>query len=103
MATYGTTKALVSLPPWLVSEPDPSRAKGLVPRLHHGEFQHQNCVVGLLQGSDHDGVVRISVGHSYLGNDYLLFTRHNFSPTRSVTRQEVTGLLLPYTSEVSPL
>ena len=53
--------------------------------LHHqGEFQHQNCAVGLLHGSDHDGVVRIFVGHSYLSNELLLFTWHNFPPTRSV-------------------
>ena len=33
--------------------------------LHHqGEFQHNYCVVVSLQHSDHDGVVRIFVGHS---------------------------------------
>ena len=39
---------------------------------HHGEFQHQNCAVGLLHGSDQDGVVRISVGHSYLANELFI-------------------------------
>ena len=52
--------------------------------LHHqGEFQHQNCTVGTVHDSDHEGVVRIFVGHSYHSNE-LLFMRHNFSPTRSV-------------------
>ena len=33
--------------------------------LHHqGEFQHQNCTVRTVHDSDHDGVVRISAGHS---------------------------------------
>ena len=39
---------------------------------HHGEFQHQNCAVGLLHGSDQDSVVRISVGHSYLANELFI-------------------------------
>ena len=51
--------------------------------LHHqGEFQHGYYVVVSLLHSDHDGVVRIFVGHS----ERLLFTRHNFSPTRSVIK-----------------
>ena len=59
--------------------------------LHHqGEFQHQNCTVGTVHDSDHDGVVRIFVRHSCHSNElFILFnyiTRHNFSPTRSVTR-----------------
>ena len=69
--------------------------------LHHqGEFQHQNCTVGTVHDSDHEGVVRIFVGHSYHSNElfnyaalYFLYqecniyiTRHNFSYTRSVTR-----------------
>ena len=34
--------------------------------LHHqGEFQHQNCTVGTVHDSDHDGIVSISVRHSY--------------------------------------
>ena len=33
--------------------------------LHHqGEFQYQNCTVGSLHDSDHDGVGRFFVGHS---------------------------------------
>ena len=31
---------------------------------HQGEFQNQNCTLGSLHDSDHDGVVRIFVGHS---------------------------------------
>ena len=68
--------------------------------LHHqGEFQLQNCTVGTVHDSDHEGVVRIFVGHSYHSNELFilhyaalyflyqecnLFTRHNFSYTRSV-------------------
>ena len=33
---------------------------------------YQNCAVGLLHGSDQDGVVRISVGHSYLANELFI-------------------------------
>ena len=41
--------------------------------LHHqGEFQHQNCTVGTVHDSDHDGVVRIFVRHSCHWNE--LFT-----------------------------
>ena len=41
--------------------------------LHHqGEFQHQNCTVGTVHDSDHDGVVRIFVRHSCHLNE--LFT-----------------------------
>ena len=41
--------------------------------LHHlGEFQHQNCTVGTVHDSDHEGVVRIFVRHSYHSNE--LFT-----------------------------
>ena len=47
---------------------------------HHGEFQHQNCAVGLLHGSDHDGVVRISVGHSYLANELFIIYAAQFFP-----------------------
>ena len=52
---------------------------------HHGEFQHQNCAVGLLHGSDQDGIVRISVGHSYLANElfiiyYLIIYAAQFFP-----------------------
>ena len=60
--------------------------------LHHqGEFQHQNCTVGTVHDSDHKGVVRIFVGHSYHSNELFTLiilyyiTRHNFSYTRSVT------------------
>ena len=58
--------------------------------LHHqGEFQLQNCTVGTVHDSDHEGVVRIFVGHSYHSNELIIFilyyiTRHNFSYTRSV-------------------
>ena len=47
---------------------------------HHGEFQHQNCAVGLLHGSDHDGVVGISVGHSYLANELFIIYAAQFFP-----------------------
>ena len=59
--------------------------------LHHqGEFQHNYFDFVSLHDSDHDGVVRIFVGHSEVV-ERLLFrlyyiTRHNFSYTRSVTR-----------------
>ena len=39
---------------------------------HRGVFQHQNCAVGLLHGSDQDGVLRISVGYSYLANELFI-------------------------------
>ena len=57
--------------------------------LHHqGEFQHQNCTVGTVHESDHDGVVRIFVRHSCHSNELFILInyimRHNFSPTRSV-------------------
>ena len=52
--------------------------------LHHqGEFQHKYCVIVSLHHDDHGGVVRIFVGHSKVVKRLLLFTRHNFSPTRS--------------------
>ena len=58
--------------------------------LHHqGEFQLQNCTVGTVRDSDHEGVVRIFVGHSYHSNElFILYyiTRHFISYTRSVTR-----------------
>ena len=41
--------------------------------LHHqGEFQHQNCTVGTVHDSDHEGVVRISVRHSYHSNELFI-------------------------------
>ena len=58
--------------------------------LHHqDEFQHNYYVVVSLHHSDHGGVVRIFVGRSEVVKRLLitlftLFTRHNFSPTRSV-------------------
>ena len=57
--------------------------------LHHqGEFQLQNCTVGTVHDSDHEGVVRIFVRCSYQSNELFILinyiTRHNFSPTRSV-------------------
>ena len=63
--------------------------------LHHqGEFQLQNCTVGTVHDSDHEGVVRIFVGHSYHSNElFTLYyirlyyiTRHFISYTRSVIR-----------------
>ena len=61
---------------------------------HQGEFQHKNCTAGSLHDSDHDGVVRIFVGHSLVVNiNYLVYiTRHNFFPTRSVTYALVCSL-----------
>ena len=56
---------------------------------HQSEFQHNYFDFVSLHHSDHDGVVRIFVGHSEIVKRLLinyLFTRHNFSYTRSVTR-----------------
>ena len=50
--------------------------------LHHqGEFQHQNCTVRTVHDSDHEGVVRIFVRHSYHSNE--LFTLINYITLRS--------------------
>ena len=59
--------------------------------LHHqGEFQHNYFDFVSLHHSDHDGVVRIFVGHSEIVKRLLHYlhyiTRHNFLYTRSVTR-----------------
>ena len=41
--------------------------------LHHqGEFQHQNCTVGTVHDSDHNGVVRIFVRHSCHLNELFI-------------------------------
>ena len=41
--------------------------------LHHqGEFQHQNCTVGTVHDSDHDGVVGIFVRHSCHSNELFI-------------------------------
>ena len=41
--------------------------------LHHqGVFQHQNCTVRTVHDSDHKGVVRIFVGHSYHSNELFI-------------------------------
>ena len=41
--------------------------------LHHqGEVQHQNCTVGTVHDSDHDGVVRIFVRHSCHWNELFI-------------------------------
>ena len=47
---------------------------------HQGEFQHQNCTVGTVHDSDHEGVVRIFVRHSYHSNE--LFTLINYITLR---------------------
>ena len=55
--------------------------------LHHqGEFQHNYYTFVSLHDSDHNGVVRIFVGHSSVlwGLIIYLVTRHNFPPTRNV-------------------
>ena len=54
---------------------------------HQSEFQHNYFDFVSLHHSDHDGVLRIFVGHSEIVKRLLitLFTRHNFSYTRSVT------------------
>ena len=53
--------------------------------LHHqGEFRHNYFDFVSLHDSDHDGVVRIFVGHSEVVERLLFITRHNFSYTRSV-------------------
>ena len=57
--------------------------------LHHqGEFQHDYFDFVSLHHSDHDGVVRIFVGHSEIVKRLLInyITRHFISYTRSVTR-----------------
>ena len=89
-----------------VEESDRAMATAQQKRLylhHQGEFQHQNCTVGTVHDSDHEGVVRIFVRHSYHSNElFTLFTRHNFSYTRSVitrhnfspTRSVITGCAL---------
>ena len=71
---------------------------------HQSEFQHNYFDFVSLHHSDHDGVVRIYVGHSEIVKRLLIIyiiyaaqfflyqecnnyiTRHNFSPTRSVIR-----------------
>ena len=58
--------------------------------LHHqGEFQHNYFDFVSLHHSNHDGVVRIFVGHSEIVKRLLHYlhyiTRHNFLYTRSVT------------------
>ena len=66
--------------------------------LHHqDEFQHNYYVVVSLQHSDHGGVVRIFVGRSEVVKRLLitlftLFTRHNFSYTRSVICGVLTSM-----------
>ena len=63
-------------------------ADGTTKRLylrHQDEFHHNYFDFVSLHHSDHNGVVRIFVGHSKVVkrlSDYI--TRHNFSPTRSV-------------------
>ena len=57
--------------------------------LHHqGEFQHNYFDFVSLHHSDHDGVVRIFVGHSEIVKRLLHYlhyiTRHNFLYTRCV-------------------
>ena len=55
--------------------------------LHHrGEFQHQNCTVGTVHDSDHEGVVRIFVRHSYHSNELfsLIILRGTIFPLPGV-------------------
>ena len=41
--------------------------------LHHqGEFQYQNCTVGTVHDSDHEGVVRIFLRRSYHSNELFI-------------------------------
>ena len=70
MVADGTTKALVSH--------------------HRGEFQHQNCTVGTVHDSDHEGVVRI------LNELFTYITRHNCSPTRSVIIRLISPIPFMY-------
>ena len=53
---------------------------------HQSEFQHNYFDFVSLHHSDHDGVVRIFVGHSEIVKRLLIIyiTRHNFLYTRSV-------------------
>ena len=47
--------------------------------LHHqGAFQHQNCTVGTVHDSDHDGVVRIFVRHSCHLNELFILFRFDY-------------------------
>ena len=58
---------------------------------HQGEFQHNYFDFVSLHHSDHDSLVRISVGHSEIVKRLLHYiTRHNLSPTRSVTYVQVS-------------
>ena len=61
-------------------------ADGTTKRLylhHQGEFQHQNCMVGTVDDSDHEGVVRIFVRCSYQSNE--LFILINYLIIRGAT------------------
>ena len=82
MAANGETKAFISLPP--------------------SEFQHNYFDFVSLHHSDHDGVVRIFVGRSEIVKRLLitLFTRHNFSYTRSVITLRSTIFSIPCTRSV---
>ena len=59
---------------------------------HQSEFQHNYFDFVSLHHSDHDGVVRICVGHSEIVKRLL---RHNFSYTRSVIRCWYTICTIP--------
>ena len=52
-------------------------------------------MVGTVHDSDHEGLVRIFVCHSYHSNELfiLYIMRHNFSPTRSVISMYKNGVV----------
>ena len=71
MAADGTTKALV---------------------LHHQvEFQHQNCTVETVHDSDHEGVVRIFVRHSYHSNELFTLINRGATALLVAAMQPVAG------------
>ena len=69
---------------------------------HQSEFQHNYFDFVSLHHSDHDGVVRIFVGHSEIVKRLLIIrlfrihyiTRHNFLYTRSV-KITLRGTIFP--------
>ena len=49
--------------------------------LHHqGEFQHQNCTVATVHDSNHEGVVRNFVCHSYHSNELFILYYNEGQP-----------------------
>ena len=60
---------------------------------YQGEYQHQNCTVESLHDSDHDGVGRIFVRHSYHSNELftvIIICAAQFFPYQECTNLAVT-------------